>query len=105
MAIIIIISFIFRLPIWPQAHHSDDEVERIIADAQNVPLDLEKCTTPLIAKYVGDHSSSFGCLKQFFLIPLQSIAAHFMGPKAYVKVHEGWSEPFILWGIIAHEGH
>ena len=65
---------------------SDDEVERRIADDQNVPLDLEKCTTPLIAKYVSDHSSSIGCPKQFFLIPLQSIAAHFMGPKAYVKV-------------------
>ena len=64
---------------------SDDEVERRIADAQNVPLDLEKCTTPLIAKYVGDHSSSIGCPKQFFLIPLQSIAAHFMGPKLMLK--------------------
>ena len=75
---------------------SDDEVERRIAEAQNVPLDLEKYTTPLIAKYVGDHSSSIGYPKQFFLIPLHYIAAHFMGPKAYVKVHEGWSEPIIL---------
>ena len=28
-----------------------------------------------------------------------------MGPKAYVKVHEGWSEPIISWGVIvAHKG-
>ena len=28
-----------------------------------------------------------------------------MGPKAYVKVHEGWSEPIILWGVVvAHKG-
>ena len=84
---------------------SDHEVERRIADAQNVPLDLEKCAIPLIAKYVGNCSSSIGCPKQFFLLPLQSIAAHFMGPKAYVKVHEGWSEPIILWGVVvAHKG-
>ena len=71
--------------------HSDHEVERRIADAQNVPLDLEKCTTPLIAKYIRNYSSAIGYPKQIFLVPLQSIAAHFMGPKAYVKVYEGWS--------------
>ena len=97
------ILFIFRLTIWHQAHHSDHEVEHRIADVQNVPLDLEKCTTPLIAKYVGNYSSSTGYPKQYFLIPLQSIAAHFMGPN--VKVHEGWSEPIILWGVVvAHKG-
>ena len=74
-----------------------DKVEQRIAGAQNVPLDLEKCT-PLIAKYVCDHSSSIGCPKQLFLIPLQPIAAHFMGSKAYVK--EGWSEPIILWKLL-----
>ena len=94
MAILIIISLIFRLPIWPQAHHSLRM--KLSVELRMLKMFLLTLTTPLIAKYVGDHSSSIGCPKQFFLIPLQSIAAHFMGPKAYVKVHEGWSEPIIL---------
>ena len=84
---------------------SDHEVERRITEAQNICFDLEKTTTPAIAKYVTDYATSIGCPKQFFLVPLQSIAAHFMGPKASVKVHEGWSEPIILCGVVvAHKG-
>lgn len=84
---------------------SDQDIERRVAAAQSVCLDLDSSTTPRIAKYISDHAASIGCPKEFFLVPLQSIAAHFMGPKTSVTVHEGWTEPVIMWGVVvAHKG-
>ena len=84
---------------------SDQDIERKIANAQSHCLDLERSTTPRIARFVSDYAASIGCPKEFFLVPLQPITAHFMGPKTSVSVHEGWNEPVILWGVVvAHKG-
>ena len=81
------------------------EVERRIAAAQAIHLDLGRATTRRIHKLVTDYSASIGCPKEFFLLPLQSISAHFIGPKASVKVHDSWKEPIILWSVVmAHKG-
>ena len=61
------------------------EVERRIAAAQTIHLDLGSATTERIHKLVTDYSTSIGCPKEFFLLPLQSILAHFIGPKAFNK--------------------
>ena len=81
------------------------EVERRIAAAQTIHLDLGSATTERIHKLVTDYSTSIGCPKELFLLPLQSISAHFIGPKASIKIHDAWKEPIILWSIVmAHKG-
>ena len=73
------------------------EVERRIAAAQAIHLDLGAATTERIHRVVIDYSASIGCPKEFFLLPLQSISAHYIGPKASIKIHDFWKEPIILW--------
>ena len=81
------------------------EVERRIAAAQAVHLDLGAATTERIHRLVTDYSASIGYPKEFFLLPLQSISAHFIGPKASIKIHDSWKEPIILWSVVmAHKG-
>ena len=69
---------------------SDQDIERKIADAQSHCLDLERCTTPPIATFVSDYAASIGCPKEFFLVPLQPITAHFMGPKTSAVACLAW---------------
>ena len=97
-------SFIFRLQKWPQPHHS--LIMKLNIELQTLKIFLLTLKKPQYhsLQNVTDYASSIGCPKQFFLVPLQSNAAHFMGPRACVKVHEGWSEPVILWGVVTHKG-
>ena len=81
------------------------EVDKRIAAAQEIQLDFSTTTTDRIRKLVSDYAASIGCPKEFFLLPLQSIAAHFIGPKTCVQVHSSLEEPIILWSVVmAHKG-
>ena len=84
---------------------TQEEVDKRIAAAQEIQLDFSTATTDRIRKLVSDYAVSIGCPKEFFLLPLQSLAAHFIGPKACVQVHSSWEEPIILWSVVmAHKG-
>lgn len=69
-----------------------------------IQLDLEEATTPPPHVPTGNQLCFIYRMSKGVL-PLQSITAHFMGPKTTVKVHEGWSEPVIVCGVVmAHKG-
>ena len=84
---------------------SQREIEDRTTSAQNIILDLQKATPDRVRILATSYASSIGCPKEFFLLPLQSICAHFMGPNSRVEVHTGWSEPVIVWSVVmAHKG-
>ena len=102
---IIAITLMLNLDFTTTMSLSDADIERRICAAQKIQLNLDEATGPRISRFVTDYASSIGSPKEFFLLPVQSIAAYFMGPKTTVKVHEGWSEPVIVWAVVmAHKG-
>ena len=86
------------------SRHTREQAERRIAAAQFIQLDLPNATTERINKLVINYAASIGCPKEFFLLPLQSISTHFIGPKASIQIHDSWKEPIILWSVVmAHK--
>lgn len=52
-------------------------------------------------KFVQAYSKAIGCPDEFFYFPFLSCAAACMGKHAKVKVNSTWSEPAILWIVVA----
>ena len=63
------------------------------------PLTLKNAQHHLLPNMSVTIQVQLDVLNNLFFLLLQSIAARFMGPKAYVEVHKGWSEPIILWKL------
>ena len=90
---------------WIARQITQDKVDRCIVAAQEIQLDFSTATTDRVRKLVSDYAASIGCPKEFFLLPLQSLAANFIGPEVCVQVHTSWEEPIILWSVVmAHKG-
>ena len=79
---------------------SSEDIEKKISKAQSITLDFLAATSHAVRQLVTKYAASIGCPKEFFLLPLQSIAAHFMGPTTCVQVNSGWVEPIILWSEV-----
>ena len=76
-------------------------VESRIAAAQSEVLDLNDICSDQICRTIQAHASAIGCPNEFLLYPLLSVAAGCMGVRSSIKVHDGWTEPSILWLVVA----
>ena len=52
-------------------------------------------------RVVEAHAQAVGSPKEFFLMPLLTVAASFMGISAVVQINLEWSEPAIIWTVVA----
>ena len=78
---------------------SQDEIQVRTTALQDIVLNVHAATSDRVRTLVTNYASSIGCPKEFFLLPLQSTCAHFMGPSTKVEIHQGWTEPVILCSV------
>lgn len=76
------------------------EIDQRVATTQAVVLNIDDVATPRMKRLVKANAEAIGCPFEFILFPLVSIACHFMGPNAKVKIRENWLEPLILWSVV-----
>ncbi|KAL8624880.1 hypothetical protein ACOMHN_016176 [Nucella lapillus] len=53
---------------------------------------------------VQDLAQGVGCPDEFVLLPLLSCCSAIMGHRSEIRIHSGWSEPPVLWTIMAAGG-
>ena len=77
-----------------------------ISKAQSARFDWTKLNGP--SKGLGDlhrvveaHAQAVGTPKEFFFMPLLTVAASFMGINAVVQINPEWLEPAIIWTVVA----
>lgn len=54
-----------------------------------------------LVKLVNAHSNAIGVPPEFILWPLLTTTASLMGTNAAIKINQEWSEPSIIWFVIA----
>jgi hypothetical protein len=69
--------------------------------AQQASIDLVEVFGPLWGKRLIDRAAAFPCDPQILLLPMLGFIASLIGRKAAVRVKLGWSEPLVIWGLIA----
>lgn len=69
--------------------------------AQQASIDLVEVFGPLWGKRLIDRADAFPCDPQILLLPMLGFIASLIGRKATVRVKGGWSEPLVIWGLIA----
>lgn len=77
-----------------------EALERFKA-AQNTSIDLIEVFGPIWGELLNDRARAFPCDPNMLLLPMLGYIASLVGTKAKVRVKGGWSEPLIIWGLIA----
>ena len=54
-------------------------------------------------RVVEAHAQAVGTPKEFFFMPLLTVAASFMGINAVVQINPEWLEPAIIWMWLQRE--
>lgn len=72
-----------------------------IEKAQKVELDWGKACSTNVLCTVAAHSEAIGAPKQYIYFPLLTVAASFMGVNANITINEEWTEPAIVWNVVA----
>ena len=76
-----------------------------ITKAQKISLNWENACSAELLKIITAHSDAIGSPKHYIFFPLLTVSASFMGVNSCMKINEEWSEPAILWNVIAaHKG-
>ena len=76
-------------------------VKTRISNAQQITLDWETTCSEELLQVITAHSDAIGSPKHYIFFPLLTVTASFMGVNASIKINEEWSEPAILWNVIA----
>ena len=89
-----------------QGGDSDDlELQREALErfqqAQASTVDLIEVFGPLWGQLLIDRAAAFPCDPTMLLLPMLGYIASLVGTKAKVRVKGGWSEPMVIWGLIA----
>ena len=69
--------------------------------AQDATIDLTKVFGAFWGELLNDRARAFPCDPNMLLLPMLGYIASLVGTKAKVRVKGGWSEPLIIWGLIA----
>ena len=69
--------------------------------AQGATIDLVEVFGPIWGQLLNDRARAFPCDPNMLLLPMLGYIASLVGTKAKVRVKSGWSEPLIIWGLIA----
>ena len=72
-----------------------------IHSAQEVKLNFNTCCSTTLLRTVESHADAIGAPKEYIFFPLLTIIASFMGVNAKMNVNQEWSEPAILWSVVA----
>ena len=76
------------------------DIKKRITRAQSVQVDLTKVRSTDLLKTVEGHAKAVGAPKEY-IFPLLAVAASFVGVNAKVDINQEWSEPAILWTVVA----
>jgi len=69
--------------------------------AQASTVDLIEVFGPIWGQRLIDRAAAFPCDPSMLLLPMLGYIASLVGTKAKVRVKGGWSEPMVIWGLIA----
>lgn len=72
-----------------------------INKAQGIKLTWNDTCSPTLLKVVKAHADAVGSPKDYIFFPLITVAASFMGVNSRININEEWSEPAILWNVVA----
>jgi len=77
------------------------EEKRRISEAKSARFKWPKVASKPLHDVVEAHANAIGSPKEFIFVPMLTVAASFMGIKAVVRINPEWSEPAILWTVVA----
>ena len=86
---------------------SDDDRElrqealKHFREAQQVTIDLVEVFGPFWGQLLIDRANAFPCDPVMLLLPMLGYASSLIGNRISVRIKTGWSEPLIVWGMIA----
>ena len=70
-------------------------------EAQAASIDLTEVFGPFWGQRLIERAEAFPCDPVMLLLPMLGYVSSLVGNKASVRVKGGWSEPLIVWGMIA----
>ena len=77
------------------------EVKARINSAQGLSLDWNRSCSSSLIRTIEDHADAVGAPKEYIFFPLLTVVASFMGVNTRMCVNPEWSEPAILWSVVA----
>ena len=72
-----------------------------ISKAQGVKLNWNKACSFELLNTLSAHAEAVGAPKEYIFFPLLTVSASFMGVNARININEEWSEPAIMWNVVA----
>lgn len=76
-------------------------IKKRVFNAQSVPLHWDEACSSQVLRAVSAHADAVGSPKHYIFFPMLTVAASMMGVNAEVKINDEWSEPSILWNVVA----
>ena len=77
------------------------EAKQRISAAQGARFEWGRACSTELYRIVDPHAKAVGSPKEFIFVPLLTVAASFTGVNAGIKVNDEWSEPAVLWTVVA----
>jgi len=79
------------------------EEKRRVSEAKSAARRFEwpEVASKPLRDVVEAHANAIGSPKEFIFVPMLTVAASFMGINAVVRINPEWSEPAILWTVVA----
>ena len=77
------------------------EVKARINSAQGLTLNWSSCCNARLIRTIEGHADAVGAPKEYIFFPLMTVVASFMGVNARMQVNPEWSEPAIIWTVVA----
>lgn len=78
-----------------------DVIQSRMKAAQDINFELSNMCGPNSSATIDAHSKAIGAPHPFIFYPLLTVIAACMGVKASVNVNTEWTEPMILWTVVA----
>jgi len=72
-----------------------------LTTANSERVDFSELFSPQLYSVVTSNADAIGAPVEFLAYPLLTVAALFMGINAHVRVNPEWTEPAILWFVVA----
>ena len=72
-----------------------------ISKAQGIKLKWNDICKPTLLKTIAAHADAVGAPKEYVFFPLLTVTASFMGINARININDEWSEPAIMWNVVA----
>ena len=77
------------------------EVKARISNAQKLKLPWSRACSSTLLKTVEAHADAVGAPKEYVFFPLLTVAASFIGINGSMCINPEWTEPAILWNVVA----